>query len=101
MCQPVDGHEDDAEKDMHDKIREGESSRAVNNVEVHCCPSLPLFPGLNLRRAPRLHQNNDVRLGDICNVLNVSHNLKVKLDKTLHSVSAEEETKRRISRSDC
>ena len=74
MCNPVDDREGDDE-DMHEKIREGESSRAVNNVEVHCCPSLPLFPGLNLRRAPRLHQNNDVRLGDICDVLTVSLNL--------------------------
>ena len=70
------------QEDMHEKIREGESSRAVNNVEVHCCPSLPLFPGLNLRRAPRLHQNNDVRLGDICDVLTVSLNLKVKWTKS-------------------
>ena len=38
MCNPVDDREDDDE-DMHEKIREGESSRAVSNVEVHCCPS--------------------------------------------------------------
>ena len=98
--------EADNDVDMHEKIRKGESS---SSLEQRGSPLLPLslsssLPRIKSETLPAcLPRNNAVRLGDSLRCFTQPERScpDPGLDKTQHSASANDETKRRISRSNC
>ena len=90
------------EEDMHEKIREGESSRtAANNMEVHCL--LPpfyssFFPGLNLRQTLYPRGAKKLMQGWVILASFFVLQATCRLFIIQHSLFAEDETERPISR---